>query len=305
MRKSLVLLVVAAGCGAAPDVAGDVATDGQADSAQAPNGRTFLLQLDHGVFPASASHPSALVYAPDGFDATPPLNVVVYLHGFYNCVENVVRSSGKACTPGHPVRQAYALTAQLEASRKNALLVIPEVAYDQANADPGQLGVDGGLTALIDEVLGKIPDVGSFTLDDLGRVVVASHSGGYRAAAGAAQRGGLYVNEVWLLDSLYGSTDDFDAWVQSDLGSFGDASRRLADIYTGWGGTLANSQAMAGRAEGWVGADGVVDDRTTSTLSAARLGQGLVFKRSGLPHDGVPRYYFGRLLSTSGLPDKP
>jgi len=41
------------------------------------------------------------------------------------------------------------------------------------------------------------------------------------------------------------------------------------------------------------------------TLVDADYAHGLVFKRSGLAHDDVPRYYFGRLLATSGLPAKP
>jgi hypothetical protein len=287
---------------------GSDAADFKGDNAAAaPPGSTYLLHLDHGAFPDSASHPGALVYVPDGFDPTPPIAVVAYIHGFYNCVENVVRSTGQPCHAGGPARMAYALTAQLEASKKNALLVIPEVAYEQANADPGQLGTDGGFSALLGEVLSKLTDLGPLSLDDVGTVIVASHSGGYKAAAGIAQRGGLPVSEIFLLDSLYGATADFDAWVQADPDSLaGDApTRRFADIYTTYGGTLANSQAMASRAGGWVDASALANDPTTSTWSLDHFRHGLVFKHSSLAHDSVPRYYFVKLLETSSLPDKP
>jgi hypothetical protein len=257
-------------------------------------GQTLKLTLDHGAFPKSASHPSALAYLPSYFDGTQPLNVIVYIHGFYNCVTNVIGTKNTACTSGGPARVSYALAAQLEASKKNALLLLPEVAYDQANADPGNL--DGGFQDFLTEALAKI---GNYTIDQISTLVVASHSGGYKAAAGIAQRGGVYVSEVWLLDSLYGSTGDFDAWVQSDTDSFGGQARRFAIVYTATGGTLGNSQAMAARARDWVTSDILVDDRTTATWSNDKFEHGLLFKRTGLTHDGVPRYYFGRLTSTT------
>jgi hypothetical protein len=46
-------------------------------------------------------------------------------------------------------------------------------------------------------------------------------------------------------------------------------------------------------------AEDIVDDRTTSTWSADRFAHGLLFKRTSLSHDGVPRYYFGKLVSTT------
>jgi hypothetical protein len=299
MRWALLLALV--GCAdptADPADNGSDSADAKADSfsATAP-GRVLRLWLDHGVFPQTPAHPSALVYVPAHFDATPPLNLVVYLHGFNNCVDNVIRSTNGSCGSG--TRNSYALAAQLEASQKNALLLLPEVAYDRASADPGQLAVDNGFQALLGEVLGKLGDVGNYTLNDVGTVIVASHSGGYKAAAGIANQGGVYVSEVWLLDSLYGETDQFDTWVTSDLDSIGAAARRFAAVYTATGGTLANSQAMATRAAGWVDASSLVDDRTTATLSTTAFQHGLVFKRTGLSHDGVPRYYFLKLLSSS------
>jgi hypothetical protein len=300
IRYILVVALLAGGCGAPGETE---PLDGAGDALA--TGRTLPLWLDHGAFPRDPAHPSALVYVPRGFDPTPPVDLVVYVHGFYNCVTNVIAATGSACTAHQPARVAYALAAQFDAAAKNALLLLPEVAYDRASSDPGQLGVDGGLRALLDEALGQLGSVGSFTVDDLGHVVVASHSGGYRAAAGMAMRGGVAVDEVWLLDSLYGSTADFDAWAQSDLDTLANApARRFADVYTGFAGTLANSQAMATRAAGWVPGAELVDDRTTSTWPPSTYAHGLLFKRSGLAHDGVPRYYFGKLAATSGLRNK-
>jgi hypothetical protein len=135
-------------------------------------------------------------------------------------------------------------------------------------------------------------------------VVVASHSGGYDAAAGILHAGQVPVREVWLFDSLYGFTTDFDDWVLSDLIGIESVQRRFGSVYTLTGGTLTNSQDMADRAATWVDAGVVNDDRTTDTWASADYHHGLLFKRSALAHDDVPRYYFLQFLLTSTLNDR-
>ena len=222
--------------GGAPE---DLAAGGEPGDAARPSATgTYLLTLDAGAFPPTAAHPSALVYVPRNFDPTPPIQIVVFLHGFSNCVENVVRDAGAECTPGGGTRAAYALAAQLEATGKNAILVCPEVLFDQSAGNPGNLGVANGWKALLTEVLANVP-LGA-GIGDVGTVGVASHSGGYQAAAAIANKGGVPVAELYLLDSLYGNTADFDTWAKA-VGP----GKRFADVYTSGGGTLANSQAMA------------------------------------------------------------
>src|SRR5258708_5886387 len=101
-----------------PDVGVDAAVsllDGGSVEDLAPRSvsGTFPLTLDAGWVAPTASRPSALVYLPSGFRPTARLALVVYLHGFSNCAENVVRDAGQACTAGGGVRPAYALAAQL------------------------------------------------------------------------------------------------------------------------------------------------------------------------------------------------
>ena len=269
---------------------------------------TFTLTLDAGAFAPTAAHPSALVYLPSGFRPTAPLSLIVYLHGFSNCVENIVRDAGQPCTPGGGVRSAYALAAQLEASGKNAMLLCPEAAFDQATGNPGNLGAAGGLRALVQETLADLqPQLAPLTVADVGTVIVASHSGGYQAAGAIAARGGLPVSEIFLLDSLYDGTL-FDAWVKSDLTSLAGTApaHRFADVYLSGGTTATNSVAMANRAATWVAPDAGIlrDDRITATFTDGDYRHGLVFKASALAHDAIPRFYFGALVSTSQLPAK-
>lgn len=279
-------------------------TDGKADGA-APVGQTLVLDLEHAAFP-DVKRPGAVVYIPHGFDATPPLNVVVYLHGMYNCATNVVRSTPSSCDPGRtPVRRNANLAAQMEASGKNAILVVPQLPYDKPSSAAGALGKDFGFYDLLDEVIGKVPALveAGVTIADVDHTVVVSHSGGYRAAAGIAVRGGIWVQEVYLTDSFYGAVADYDAWINEDLEAYraDPWTRRFVSIYTaGAGDTLKNSQAMARRYAG----TNVLDDRTVTPLAMSDYDHGMIFKRTSIDHRDVDKYYFSRLVATSRLPDK-
>jgi hypothetical protein len=277
----------------------DLSASEPTDGGTAP-AATYLLALDAGAFPPTTAHPSALVYLPSGFDPTPPLSVIVYIHGFSNCVENIVRDAGGECEPDGGTRAAYALTAQLEATNKNAILLAPEIDYDAQTGNPGNLGTTDGFKALLTETLADLAGpLHGATVADVGTIIVASHSGGYQTAAGIASKGGIPVMEIDLLDSLYGNTTEFDAWAK-----LVGPGKRFADVYTNGGGTLANSQAMATRAQAWVPAAQLLDDRTTATLTDAQYAHELIFKLSALAHDGVPTYYFGKLVGSSSLAPK-
>jgi hypothetical protein len=293
------------GADGGPDAgAGHDAAPSDAVEATCIAAATYEFSLAAGAFPPSPDHPNVIVRVPDRFDSAGPIDLVVYIHGFNNCITNILGDTNTACTPGGPARIATHLAAQLDASDRNALLVLPEVAYDMASSDPGTLGSDGGFRALLEETLATLPPpLGPRSLADVGRVMVASHSGGYSAVSSMITVGGVDVDELWLFDSLYGFASRFDAWIEGDLPSFVAGTRRFAAVYTGSGGTLDNTQAMADRAAEWVAAnpEALVDDRTTATWPDDTYHHGLLFKASALSHNGVPEYYFERMLATSQL----
>ena len=272
---------------------------------------TYLYTLRAAPFPSSG-HPDVAVHVPEGFDPSGRVGAIVFFHGFDNCVANVIGAVDTACTPGSPTRSALHLVTQLEAARVNALLIAVQLRYDMATGDPGQLGKKGQLRALLHELLTEHLDAAlgrSLDVGDLERVVIASHSGGYQAAAASISVGDVpQIREVDLYDSLYGNLAQYDAWMQGGIarfdGSRGDALR-WADAFTTGGGTATNSRAMAGRAKTWLdaaalGASLFFDD-TTATLAGPDYAHPVIFKLSGLAHVEVPRYYFGRLVASSGF----
>lgn len=162
-------------------------------------GTTRILQLATAPNP---SHPEVLVHAPAGFDPRGPVHVAVFLHGWNNCVRVLAGSHGAD------------LVAQFDRAGVNALLVLPQFAFDMASSDPGRLGEPGAFRAMLADVLSspELSDVlgGPRALLDLGRVVVLAHSGGFVAAANVLAHGQVDVHELHLLDALYHDLPAFE-----------------------------------------------------------------------------------------------
>lgn len=297
---SAVLCAAQTACGG-PETDDQDVGDGQAQELTHPPRHVYTLTNA----PFADGHPTAVVHLGKGFVAQGPLNLVVYFHGWGNCVVNDVEAANSRCAPGRPARTAHNLIGSLDKSSANAALIAVERAFEQNSSSAGRLTQPGLFRALILELLPKLSELAghTYTEADLGKLVLATHSGGYKAVALILDRGGLTakVSEVILLDSLYGNTSDFDAWLKGGIGT-----RRLANVYTAGGGTLANAQAMATRTRSWAQAahlppSAFLDDRTTATLSDAAFDAPLFFKRSGLSHDGVVSYYLPKLLAHAGL----
>jgi hypothetical protein len=290
----------------------DAGTDGPAPMRVGPQTLSFV--LDAGAFAPTAAHPSALFYVPSNFDPTAPLNLIVYIHGFSNCVTNIVRDAGGTCHDGGATHNAYSLAAQLESSGKNALLFAPEVAFEQSSGAAGTLSNPATFAKLLQESFDHLaPIIGPKTLADVSQLIVASHSGGYTVADDIVKSSGVTAREIWMFDSLYSSavTTDFENWIKQDLGSFYAPYRRFGTFYTilnsSCGGTDCNSENLAANAKAAFPADaGVVIDETSAavTWSDAVYQHGVLVKHSSLAHDDIPRYYFQILLRTSQLPNK-
>src|SRR5436190_19645152 len=109
--RTLLLTFALAGCGDDAMLGPDAAVDA-AVVQPCLDRATYPMSIQAGAFPPSPDHPNVIVYVPQGFDASAPIDLVVFVHGFNNCVTDVLGDDNIACTPGGPVRNAYQLATQ-------------------------------------------------------------------------------------------------------------------------------------------------------------------------------------------------
>ena len=112
---------------------------------------------------------------------------VVYLHGFFTSVDQAMRE--------------HRLTAQFRDSGRNALFIVPEAR--SWRTDP-VLWED--LETLVTAVEKRLR-----LQRPRGPIVLVGHSGAYRTVAGWLTH--PQVNQVLLIDGLYGNETEFRAWL--------------------------------------------------------------------------------------------
>jgi hypothetical protein len=267
--------------------------------------------LEHAAFPGPGGAEVG-VHVPRGFDATRKPGMVVYFHGWQGCVGAALADGDEACDEGGDPRPGGALVAQVDAARVNALLVAVELRVDLSTGEPGQLAMPGGLRSLLHEVLTERlagPLGCTLDVDGLDRVMVVAHSGGYQAAAAVLQFGDVpQIQDVALLDALYGADEVFTAWARGAVTLYDPPTRgprRFANLYTCCGGTVDRSRAMARLARdeavaaGWPSA--VYDGDDIDEPSPDELAHPVVSKRVASSHSELPRQYARVLIESAGF----
>jgi hypothetical protein len=138
------------------------------------------------------------VWRPRGYDAA-TAGTVIYVHGYYTNVD------------GAWVQ--HALAEQFAASKTNALFIVPE-APSGSNEEVSW----PALADLLKEVERQLTGIKA-----RGPIVAAGHSGAWRTLSNWAQDGqgnnDRKVEVFLLLDALYGSDDQFQAWLARHPGS--------------------------------------------------------------------------------------
>ena len=274
-------------------------------------GGIFTFHLSTGAFDEAASVPSVAVVVPPGFTPSSDMNVAVYFRGFGNCVENVIRDADGRCSVGGAVHHASHLAAQFVASGVNGILVLPELQRETDSGAAGRFNRAGAFETFLSDVLAAlgaaVPAIGTRTLADVGRVSLMCHSGGYTATAavlrGASTAFASKIDEVALLDALYGDTATFDAWIGSNPNALRPAlDRRLVCVYTEGGGTAANASALASWAVSRLGRSVACVDASTAPVAPSALAQcGVLVKRSPLDHTAVSREWPRMVWATGPL----
>ena len=160
---------------------------------------------------------SVLMILPDHFDKQRKVDLVFWFHGWFNNIDTALRF--------------FEIDKQFLESKKNAVLVLAETAKNAPDSYGGKLEQKGIFKSLVQDVIEKLKQenlVGKKA--EAGNIILAGHSGAYRVIAHILVNGDVPVAEVCLFDAMYGQTEKFLSWIQSNK------SHRLINWYTNQGG---------------------------------------------------------------------
>jgi len=173
------------------------------------------------------SDSTVALFIPKGFRETGKIDFVVHFHGWRNHVEGVL--------------QRYLLIEQFIASKRNAVLIVPQGPRDAPDSFGGKLEDPDGFKRFMDEATAALHSESHLKMKDftIGNIVLSAHSGGYQVMSSIVDHGGMsdHVAEVWLFDALYAQTDKFVAWFDHGHG-------RMLNIYTEHGGTKDETEKL-------------------------------------------------------------
>lgn len=228
-----------------------------------PDRAAGLTRRDGTHYPAFPhySDSSVVVFVPKHFRELPDgSNLIVHFHGHNNDNLGALEQS----------RFPQAMVAQ----QTNALLVMVQGPYRARDSFSGKMESDGGLKHLVDDLLRVMQKEGVVTSAGIHGLVISAHSGGYRPAAFALEKGGLRgnVDAIFLFDALYDNADYFRNWLLSGKGQlYGAYTEHLEEEY---------SKFLM----------------SVTSIAADRVH----FARSTVEHDDVPRAYISEWLSQLG-----
>ncbi len=232
------------------------------------------------------------IFIPAGYQAGETVDYVVHFHGWGNHVANVL--------------DHYALRRQMNASGRNAILLVPQGPKDATDSGGGRLELEpGAFETLIGEVTQYLRQSGKIHAARIGRIVLSTHSGGYRVTGAILAQGGLtdHITDVLLFDSSYGSLESFADWAAQSPHSKQDnkQDRRLVSLFTDH---LApeNFTLLTLLQKRHVAFHSLLESDLNAAILAPR--QAVFLHTPTLPHDEVmqQKNYFALFLQTSALP---
>jgi hypothetical protein len=306
------IAAAAAATNPTPVVAGNE-TSSSAPRRSAREGHAMKLFVKHGM--EHWWRPNTWVYVPSAFDpAKQKLHIVVIFRGFKNCIDSYTSAHGLPCVAGRPARTGYDVANQVERSGTGAIVVLPELAFDQPNAEPGALGLPGGLKAYLKELVEEsLADaIGKHAFEDIDRVALFASSGGYQALVPALAFGEVdAIRDVYLFDAMYGENAAITGFLRDHVRDFSptaDKPRRFSLIYCHkFTGTQSASLQFGRHVEKWFAEAGLADRVVFEPYlkpvgpSFDDLRPSVTVYRTRLEHDQIVANYLWQYLLASGI----
>jgi hypothetical protein len=197
---------------------------------QRANGRMY----DSTLYSAAEhySDSSVAIFIPKGFRKTGSTDFVVHFHGWNNNIDSVLAQ--------------YRLIEQFSASKKNAILIVPQGPRNAPDSFGGKLEDKDGFKKFMADIVKLLVKEKKIRTSRIGNIILSGHSGGYHVMSFILMRGGVtkHIREVYLFDALYGETEKFVYWFTHQNG-------KLIDIYTQDGGTKAETESLIDDLNGW------------------------------------------------------
>jgi len=278
---SMLLACAAYDCGggeAAPETPESPQPATRSEPPPAPVAATTLaIQVAEHSHEAPARAPHALVHVPEGFVASEPWDLVIFLHGWNGCVNVLMRPGRTRCMEGTgPERDGWDLAGAFDEAGINALFLMPQLAFRRREGSAGRFAEEAYAEGFVNAVAERVEP---WPTTAPRRIVVAAHSAGFESALAWIEHGGLPIDEVILFDALYAGTETFARWASI-------AGRRLVSIHTGRGSTARQSRRLARLAQ----------------RAGLAVGQSLsadapvVVMETSAPHREVPRAHLADCL---------
>ncbi len=167
-----------------------------------PERMNGLTKKDGTVYPFKPhySDSSIVIFVPSHFkESSDGTNFIVHFHGHMN--DNM------------GTLERYMMTQAMIAEKTNALLVLPQGPYRARDSFGGKMEDSGGLKRMVDDVLATLVKEDVIKAAKINKMIISAHSGGYRPAAFALDRGGLndHISDVYLFDAFYDNQEYFAA----------------------------------------------------------------------------------------------
>jgi len=205
-------------------------------------GKWTVTHFENNPFPAEDTSDAAFndnsvfIFIPAGYIKNDFFDLIVEHHG-HGAIINP-HNNIKVSYP-EKFRQSY----QLFESRKNAILVMPQAAYNKASGAAGKFAKPGGFERFLSELtLFLKADNVIFSDADIRQIHISSFSGGYYITAmDITQNAPELVDKIKsinLWDSFYGQEEIFFDWVLNKQKTF-------FSTFTPTGGTVSSNKLLS------------------------------------------------------------
>ncbi|MEM7182217.1 MAG: hypothetical protein AAF518_14980 [Spirochaetota bacterium] len=175
---------------------------------------------------------SSIIYIPNGIKRSSRINLVFYFHGWNDRL--------------HFIPPLYRVISQFAASRKNAILVIPQGPRAAPDSFWGKFEDKAGFKRYVHNVVARMYKKGRVPSNRIGNLILAGHSGAYRVIAYILMRGEMSrkIREVYLFDALYGEMEKYIYW-------FSFYGGRFVNLFTENPKVMQTSMRLIEDLDGW------------------------------------------------------